>query len=180
VVSDRQPWPEVALGEIAEIVCGGTPKTTVPSYWVPEVNWVTAKDVSEWEVAKIGRIDRRISRLGLAESSAKLLPALSTVLIARGATMGKCRMIARPMAINQTCYGIVARAGTDPVYSTSFYGTGVRDAPPYRWSDAAPLPGRDSLSEAVEPRGGLDLLPGSGNPQDRLAHHVRTDYNILT
>src|SRR5579871_839936 len=32
--------------------------------------------------------------------------------------------------------------------------TAFETASPYRWSDAAPLPGRDSLSQAVTPRGG--------------------------
>ena len=113
-MSPPTDWRIVALPEIAEIVCGGTPSTSTPEYWEPEIEWVTAKDISECSVAKIWKTERLISQKGLENSSAKMLPALATLLIARGATMGKCRMIARPMALNQTCYGIVAREGADP------------------------------------------------------------------
>jgi type I restriction enzyme S subunit len=110
-------WRSVSLSEIADIVSGGTPSTSVLEYWdPPEIDWVTAKDISECQLAKIHETERRISKKGLENSSAKMLPALTTVLIARGATMGKCRMLARSMALNQTCYGIVAKNGTDPVY----------------------------------------------------------------
>jgi type I restriction enzyme S subunit len=102
-------WPAVPLGAVAAVVCGGTPSTAVREYWEPaEVGWVTAKDISETRQAKIHKTQRSISRRGLSESSAKMLPALATVIIARGATMGQVRMTARPMALNQTCYGLVA------------------------------------------------------------------------
>ena len=113
MVITQSDWRSVALPEIAEIVCGGTPSTSTQEYWEPEIDWVTAKDISECALAKIDKTERRISRKGLEESSARMLPTLATVLIARGATMGKCRMIARPMALNQTCYGIVAKENTD-------------------------------------------------------------------
>lgn len=113
-MSSQNSWRTAPLPDIAEIVCGGTPSTSIPEYWEPEIDWVTAKDVSECDLAKIWKTERKISRRGLENSSAKMLPALATVLIARGATMGKCRMVARPMALNQTCYGIVARENADP------------------------------------------------------------------
>jgi type I restriction enzyme S subunit len=109
-------WASVPLASVAEILSGGTPSTSVPRYWRPEIDWVTAKDVSECQLAKIHQTERRISREGLENCPARILPALTTVLIARGATMGKCRMIARPMAMNQTCYGIVAKSGNDARY----------------------------------------------------------------
>lgn len=109
--------PLTALGEIAEIVCGGTPSTAISQYWEPgEVDWVTAKDISESAGAKIWLTERKISKVGLENSAAKLLPPLTTVLIARGATMGKCRMTGREMALNQTCYGIIAKPNADPRY----------------------------------------------------------------
>lgn len=112
--TSNREWPTVPLETAADIVMGGTPSTGVAEYWhPPEIDWVTAKDVSECSEARISITERQISRAGLENSSAKVLPALATVLIARGATMGTCRMISRPMALNQTCYGIVAKDGTD-------------------------------------------------------------------
>ncbi len=37
--------------------------------------------------------------------------------------------------------------------------------PEFRRFRAAPLPRRDSLIQAVEPQGEIDLLPGRGSPQ---------------
>lgn len=110
-------WNTHRLGEIAEIIGGGTPSTSVKEYWdPPEIEWVTAKDISSSQTAKIQRTEKRISKLGLENSPSKLLPPLTTVIIARGATMGKCRMLSREMAMNQTCYGIVAKEKITELY----------------------------------------------------------------
>jgi len=111
----KPEWRKAKLGEVASIVGGGTPKTSIPEYWEPkELKWVTAKDVSECPTSKIYDTERKISFLGLEKSSAKILPPLTTVLIARGATMGKVVMVAESMAMNQSCYGIVPKKGYDP------------------------------------------------------------------
>ncbi len=121
-MSSNDVWPSASLAEVAEIASGGTPSTAIGDYWHPaEIDWVTAKDVSESGLAQIRKTERRISKAGLANSAAKMLPPLTTVLIARGATMGKCRMIGHSMAMNQTCYGIVAKSGLDPIY-LYYYG----------------------------------------------------------
>ncbi|MDL1909245.1 restriction endonuclease subunit S [Chloroflexi bacterium CFX6] len=113
----RSSWKEVELDSIADVVLGGTPSTAIPEYWIPEIDWVTAKDISETTTAKIHKTERMISKLGLEKSPAKILPSLTTVIIARGATMGKCRMLGRAMALKQTCYGMIAREKyADPIF----------------------------------------------------------------
>jgi type I restriction enzyme, S subunit len=120
-------WTKIALGSIADIVLGGTPSTAIPKYWIPEIDWVTAKDISETNTAKIYKTERRISKIGLEESPAKVLPSLTTVIIARGATMGKCRMLGSAMSLNQTCYGIIAREDyIDPIF-LYYYLTNLYD-----------------------------------------------------
>ncbi len=112
-----EDWDVSELGSIAEVVGGGTPPTSVKEYWEPsEIEWVTAKDISKSQTARIQTTEKRISKLGLENSSAKLLPGSTTVMIARGATMGQCRILSREMAMNQTCYGIVAKTNVDSVY----------------------------------------------------------------
>ena len=102
-------WKEYKLGDIAEIVCGATPSTHVSDYWKDEIKWVTAKDISESNGYKIYETERKISKRGFEKCSTKMLPINTTVLIARGATMGKCCMIAESMALNQTCYALIAK-----------------------------------------------------------------------
>ena len=109
-------WRTEKLGNMARIVLGGTPDTSKERYWNGEIDWVTAKDVSACTTAKIERTERTISQDGLENSAAKLLPALTTVIIARGATMGECCMLEEEKALNQTCYGILAGPSVDAVF----------------------------------------------------------------
>jgi type I restriction enzyme S subunit len=77
-MKDRYPdhWEAVRLQDIAEIILGGTPSTLNEDYWTPaEIDWVTAKDISTCDDAKIQKTERRISILGLEKSNARLLPA---------------------------------------------------------------------------------------------------------
>ncbi|MBN1303333.1 MAG: restriction endonuclease subunit S [Anaerolineales bacterium] len=104
-------WQKTTLDNVVNIVSGGTPSTTVPEYWSDEVKWATAKDVSESSGYKIYDSERKISTLGLENCPASIVPKYSTVLIARGATMGKSCMLGEDMAINQTCYALVAKKG---------------------------------------------------------------------
>lgn len=118
-MNDKFPadWKRAKLREISEIILGGTPSTKIENYWNPrEVDWVTAKDVSNASGSKIHVTERKISVKGLENSNAKLLPPLTTVIIARGATTGKVRLLGRKMAINQTCYGIIAKNQVDPLF----------------------------------------------------------------
>jgi type I restriction enzyme S subunit len=108
--------PTVPLESIAQIVSGGTPDTKRPEYWAGDIEWVTAKDVSNASGPFITKTERYITKAGLENSAAKLLPALTTILIARGATMGRVRVLSRPMAMNQTCYGLVAKPGIDALF----------------------------------------------------------------
>ncbi|WP_052702921.1 restriction endonuclease subunit S [Paenibacillus beijingensis] len=110
-------WKEVALGDVVDIISGGTPKTAHNEYWEPaEIDWITAKDVSECENRTIKETSRKISKKGLEHSAARMLEPLTTVLIARGATTGKVALSTENMAMNQTCYGLQAKKGNDKLF----------------------------------------------------------------
>jgi type I restriction enzyme, S subunit len=99
-------WKEVKLESCTSIVCGATPDSTKEEYWNGDINWVTAKDISDAKIKFIDFSERKISNYGLQNCSTKMLPPKTTVLIARGATMGRCAMLRSEMALNQTCFGI--------------------------------------------------------------------------
>ena len=54
--------------------------------------------------------EKRITEAGLNGSSTKLLPTGTTIISARG-TVGRLALTGRPMAMNQSCYGLRGRAG---------------------------------------------------------------------
>ncbi len=101
-------WEIVPLPEIADIVLGGTPKTSVEEYWNGKIPWASAKDISAVSEPFIFETERSITEAGLNNSNAKLLPAGTTVITSRG-TVGKHCILGRDMAINQTNYGLVPK-----------------------------------------------------------------------
>lgn len=103
-------WKRVPLLEIAELISGGTPKTSVSEYWGGSIKWASAKDVSQCGTFFLLETERTITEAGVQNSSTKLLPADCVVVVARGATCGRFAVLAEPMAMNQTCYALRAKA----------------------------------------------------------------------
>jgi type I restriction enzyme S subunit len=91
---------EYKVEQICEVVSGGTPSTVVPSYWSDEVVWLTPKDLSANTKRYITDSATRISRSGLAHSSAKLVPQ-NTVLLSSRAPIGYLAIAGTELCTNQ-------------------------------------------------------------------------------
>lgn len=98
----------VALGEIAEIVSGATPKSQRSEYWGGDVPWVTPADLSKLEDAYIAITPRTLTKAGLASCAARVLPAGSVLLSSR-APIGHVAINSVPMATNQGFKSFVPR-----------------------------------------------------------------------
>ena len=98
-------WEVGALDDTIELLSGGTPRTSIASYWGGNVPWYTAKDAPSHSDVFVLDTERTITEAGVANSAARLLPAETTTITARG-TVGRLACLGKPMAINQTCYGI--------------------------------------------------------------------------
>lgn len=107
-------WKETAILEIIDIIGGGTPKTSIADYWNGEIPWLSVKDFNN-DNRYVYDTEKHISDLGLNNSSTKLLQRDDIIISARG-TVGEIAMIPYPMAFNQSCYGIRAKAGTDKAF----------------------------------------------------------------
>jgi type I restriction enzyme, S subunit len=104
-------WKFSPLLDHARLISGGTPKTEKPEYWGGPIAWASAKDVSQCGEAFLVETERSITHLGLEKSATRLIPALATVVVARGATTGRYCMFGCEMAMNQTCYALASPAG---------------------------------------------------------------------
>ena len=104
-------WETGSILRQADLLSGGTPKTDVAAYWNGDVPWASAKDVSQCGEAFLVSTERTITKLGIEESSTKIISAFSTVVVARGATTGRLTMFGHAMAMNQTCYGLRTKVG---------------------------------------------------------------------
>ena len=98
--------------DVARLLSGGTPKTDRADYWDGEILWASAKDVSQCRGSFLVDTERKITRSGLAESHTQMVPALGSVVVARGATTGRLALLGEAMAMNQTCYALESRDGT--------------------------------------------------------------------
>ncbi len=103
-------WEVLPLSEVVNIIGGGTPKTKVKEYWGGDIPWFSVVDApTETDVFVIDT-EKHITKLGANKSSTKVLRKGTTIISARG-TVGKCALVGRPMAMNQSCYGIQGKKG---------------------------------------------------------------------
>ncbi|WP_120861138.1 restriction endonuclease subunit S [Helicobacter pylori] len=91
-------WQRVRLGDIAEIIGGGTPSTQVTSFWNGSINWFTPTEIGITKY--VHKSQRTITPLGLKKSSAKLLP-IGTILLTSRASIGDCAILKVVATTNQ-------------------------------------------------------------------------------
>jgi type I restriction enzyme S subunit len=94
-------WQATRIKWVAKMESGHTPDKKVEAYWDGNVPWVSLNDTGYMrnhdyitETAFYTTVE------GLAHSSAHLLPA-GSVVFSRDATIGRCSIITRPMAVSQ-------------------------------------------------------------------------------
>jgi type I restriction enzyme S subunit len=105
-----QGWQIAKLVDVARLESGHTPDRQKPEYWSGgDIEWISLHDTKNLEQADISQTEMRITRAGLTNSSARLLPA-GTVCFSRTATVGKCVIMAMPMATSQDFANFVCSA----------------------------------------------------------------------
>ena len=103
-VGFTEDWEQRKLGELAEIVGGGTPSTSVESYWDGDIDWYAPAEIGEQIYLKSSQ--RKITEEGLNKSSAKVLP-IGTVLFTSRAGIGKTAILLKEGCTNQGFQSIV-------------------------------------------------------------------------
>lgn len=103
-------WEVKRLGEITEIISGGTPKTNEPLYWDGSIKWCTPTDITGCSGKYLVATERTISASGLANCSAQLLPVGSLLLCSR-ATIGDIRIAACKITTNQGFKSLICHPG---------------------------------------------------------------------
>lgn len=100
----NEAWEQRKLGELAEIVGGGTPSTSVNSYWDGDIDWYAPAEIGEQIYLESSQ--RKITEEGLNKSSAKILP-IGTVLFTSRAGIGKTAILQKEGCTNQGFQSIV-------------------------------------------------------------------------
>ena len=99
-------WNKCTINDLATVVGGGTPDTTVKSYWGGDIQWFTPSEIGKNKYVDFSL--RTITRDGLDNSSAKLLP-LHTILLSSRATVGECSIASNVCTTNQGFQSLIAK-----------------------------------------------------------------------
>lgn len=103
-------YREVAFADTVRIWSGGTPKTSVAGYWDGNIPWFSVVDAPAEGEIWVRTTARNTTAVGVRNSATQVLPARTVILSARG-TVGRIAMTSRPMAMNQSCYGLTSNSG---------------------------------------------------------------------
>lgn len=100
-------WESGKIGDYADIIAGGTPSTSNPTYWNPkQIPWMSSGEINK---KRLFFTDNQISEIGLENSSAKWIKS-NCVLIAlagQGKTRGTVAVNHIPLTTNQSIAAIV-------------------------------------------------------------------------
>lgn len=98
-------WEVKNLGEVCDIIGGGTPSKKVEKYYGGTIPWATVGDLN---VEILEKTDLYITQEGLNNSSAKIIPS-ENVIIATRVGLGKSCILNQDTAINQDLKGLVPK-----------------------------------------------------------------------
>ncbi len=104
-------WKRHKLSDIADIIGGGTPNTDVPEYWDGDIDWYSPTDIGN--NVYLNCATKKITKLGLKKSSARILPANKTILFTSRAGIGNMAILQKAGATNQGFQSLVIHDGYD-------------------------------------------------------------------
>lgn len=97
-------WEQRKLGEMADIVGGGTPSTSNDDYWDGDIDWYAPAEIADQ--IYVSSSERKITQQGYENSPAKMLP-VGTVLFTSRAGIGKTAILRKEGCTNQGFQSIV-------------------------------------------------------------------------
>jgi type I restriction enzyme S subunit len=110
-------WKTVKLGDVCNLVGGGTPSKKNDDYYDGDIPWATVRDMS---VDELSFTEHKITELGLKNSSSKVIPE-NNVIIASRVGLGKVCILRQDTAINQDLRGVIPKRENEIDKSFLFY-----------------------------------------------------------
>lgn len=115
-VANPKRWETVRLGDMVEIASGGTPSKAREDYWTGTMPWVSPKDM---KTLYIGDAQDHVSAAALDETTLKVIPPNSVLIVVRGMIMAHTIPVAKnevEVTINQDMKAMTPRKGLHPEY----------------------------------------------------------------
>lgn len=113
LLKPKEGWELVRICDVAEVVGGSTPNTNVNEFWNGEINWFTPTEVGDSKY--LYNSLRKISKAGLLNCSAKILP-VGAILLTTRAGIGDLGILKSEACTNQGFQSLVVNRG----YSNEF------------------------------------------------------------
>lgn len=117
---DSKIFRYVAVGEVATVTSGGTPSRSKSEYWKNgSIPWIKTTELKNAEIAGS---EEMITEEGLSNSSAKYIPAGSTLIAmyGQGKTRGMTGYLIKSMTVNQACAALVPNEHVNPKFLWHF------------------------------------------------------------
>jgi type I restriction enzyme S subunit len=99
------PWDVKQIGEFTDCTAGGTPSTLNSAYWGGEIPWMSS---GELHLKRVQDVEGRITKLGLNNSSTKIIPSRCVLigLAGQGKTRGTAAINLIELCTNQSIAAI--------------------------------------------------------------------------
>ena len=108
------------MGDIAQIIGGGTPNTGIEDYWDGDIDWYSPAELGE--AIYVDSSVRKITQAGYQSCSAVMLPAGKTVLFTSRAGIGNTAILRRSGCTNQGFQSLVVNDENDVYFVYSMSG----------------------------------------------------------
>lgn len=108
-------WSWHTLTDLARLQTGHTPSRGRPEWWGGDVPWIALPDIRRLDGQIADATEEGTNSDGIANSSARILPA-ETVVMSRTASVGFVTRMGRPMATSQDFVNWVCGPDLDPEF----------------------------------------------------------------
>lgn len=109
-VERSRNWEVKKLGEVCDVIGGGTPSTFNSDFWNGKINWFTPTEVGNSKY--LFESNRKISTSGLKNSSATILP-INTILLTTRAGIGDLGILKIEACTNQGFQSLICKENAD-------------------------------------------------------------------
>jgi type I restriction enzyme S subunit len=103
----KKGWQTKNLGDVCDVVGGGTPPKDNPAFYSGHIPWATVRDMRQDVITET---EFRITKDAVKSSATNIIPSRNVVIATR-VGLGKVCILAQDTAINQDLRGIVPRGG---------------------------------------------------------------------
>jgi len=108
-------WHKKRLCDLINFAGGGTPDTTVFSYWDGDIPWITPTEMTNVDGRFAFTSERQITEAGMASARCSLLKPGTLIMSTRG-TVGNVVIAGAPLTCNQSCEALIPKEDTNSDY----------------------------------------------------------------